>query len=115
MDGQVYSFDQKVAHQRGKHTLKFGGHYSFNGGFRSNPENPNISFQNKEDFLANIPNAVTPSFGSPSFTAHMYELGVFVQDDWRVTSRLVLNLGHPLRLLLEHGRPSYHRHAGGVL
>jgi len=93
MDGQVYSFDQKVAHQRGKHTLKFGGHYSFNGGFRSNPENPNISFQNKADFLANIPNAVTPSFGSPSFTAHMYELGAFLQDDWRVNSRLVINLG----------------------
>ena len=93
MDGQVYSFDQKAAHQAGKHTLKFGGRYAFNGGFRSNPENPNISFQNKADFLANIPNSVTPSFGSPSFAAHMYELGVFVQDDWRVNSRLVLNLG----------------------
>ena len=93
MDGQTYSFDQKVAHMMGKHTLKFGGRYGFNGGFRSNPENPNISFQNKADFLANIPNAVTPTFGSPSFSAHMYELGFFVQDDWRVTSRLVLNLG----------------------
>ena len=93
MDGQVYSFDQKVAHQAGKHTFKLGARYAFNGGFRNNPENPNISFQNKADFLANIPNAVTPSFGSPSFTAHMYEIGVFMQDDWRVSNRLVLNLG----------------------
>ena len=93
MDGQTYSFDQKAAHMMGKHTLKFGARYGFNGGFRSNPENPNITFQDKNDFLANIPNQVTPTFGSPSFSAHMYELGFFVQDDWRATSRLVLNLG----------------------
>jgi hypothetical protein len=86
MDGQTYSFDQKAAHMMGKHTLKFGGRYGFNGGFRSNPENPNLSFQDKNDFLANIPNQVTPTFGSPSFSAHMYDLGFFVQDDWRATS-----------------------------
>src|ERR1041385_9559652 len=93
MDGQTYSFDQKVSRHLGKHSFKFGGRYAFKGGFRSNPENPNISFQNKADFLADIPNSVTPTFGSPSFAAHMYELGVFVQDDWRVNSRLVLHLG----------------------
>jgi hypothetical protein len=27
MDGQVYNFDQKLSHQRGKHTLKFGARY----------------------------------------------------------------------------------------
>jgi outer membrane receptor protein involved in Fe transport len=93
MDGQTYSFDQKFAHMMGKHTIKFGARYGFNGGFRSNPENPNISFQNKADFLANIPNQVTPTFGSPSFSAHMFDLGFFAQDDWRASSRLVLNLG----------------------
>jgi hypothetical protein len=93
MDGQTYNFDQKIAHVQGRHTFKFGGHYGYNGGFRSNPENPNITFQDKSDFLANIPNQVTPTFGSPSFTARMYELGFFAQDDWRVTDRLVLNLG----------------------
>jgi outer membrane receptor protein involved in Fe transport len=93
MDGQTYSFDQKVSRHLGKHSFKFGGRYAFNGGFRSNPENPNISFQNKADFLADIPNSVTPTFGSPSFTARMYEFGLFAQDDWRVNPRLVLNLG----------------------
>ena len=115
MDGQTYSIDQKFAHQMGKHSLKFGGRYAFNGGFRSNPENPNLSFQNKADFLANIPNAVTPTFGSPSFSAHMYELGVFVQDDWRVTSKAGPESGTPLRLLLQYGRPAYRRCPGWLL
>lgn len=93
MNGTTYNFDQKVAHHRGKHSLKFGGKYVFYGGFRSNPENPSIGFQNKADFLANIPNGVTPTFGSPPYKSRMIELGFFTQDDWRVTSKLVLNLG----------------------
>ena len=93
MDGTTYSFDQKVARHRGKHSLKFGGKYVFYGGFRSNPENPAISFQSKADFLANIPSQVTPTFGSPYYKSRMYEIGFFIQDDWRVTSKLVLNLG----------------------
>lgn len=93
MDGTTNSLDQKFALQVGKHSLKFGARLMHYGGFRSNPENPNITFQNKADFLANIPSAVTPSFGSPYYTSRMYEIGAFVQDDWRVSPRLVLNLG----------------------
>ncbi|MDX1979199.1 MAG: TonB-dependent receptor [Bryobacteraceae bacterium] len=93
MDGTTYSLDQKIARHTGKHSFKFGGRYMFYGGFRSNPENPSFSFQNKADFLANIPSQVTPTFGSPLYTSRMYEFGIFAQDDWRVTPKLVLNLG----------------------
>lgn len=93
MDGATYSFDQKISRHLGKHSLKFGGKYAFNGGFRSNPENPAFSFQNKADFLANIPSAVVPSFGAPPFKSRMHEFGLFAQDDWRATPKLVLNLG----------------------
>jgi hypothetical protein len=93
MNGTVYSFDQKISHVVGKHSLKFGGRYLYNSGFRSNPENPAFSFQNRADFLANIPSSVVPSFGSPQFIARMREFGLFIQDDWRATPRLVLNLG----------------------
>ncbi len=93
MDGTTYSFDQKFARHVGKHSLKFGMKYVLYTGFRSNPENPAISYQNKVDFLANIPNQVTPSFGSPPYSSRMHELGFFTQDDWRVTRKLVLNLG----------------------
>lgn len=93
MNGTTYSFDEKIARHVGKHSLKFGGRYARVGGFRSNPENPAFSFQSKADFLANIPSAVVPSFGSPPYKSRMYELGFFLQDDWRVTPKLVLNLG----------------------
>jgi hypothetical protein len=93
MDGTTYSLDQKISRHAGKHSLKFGGRYMFYGGFRSNPENPAFSFQNKADFLANIPSQVTPTFGSPYYTSRMYEFGLFAQDDWRVNPKLVLNLG----------------------
>lgn len=93
MNGTTYSFDQKISRHMGKHSLKFGGKYGLNTGFRSNPENPAFSFQNKADFLSNIPSSVVPSFGAPPYKSHMYEFGLFLQDDWRVTSRLVLNLG----------------------
>lgn len=93
MDGQTYSVDQKISRHMGRHSLKFGGKYMFYGGFRSNPENPAISFQNKADMLANIPNQVVPSFGSPPFKSRMYEIGAFFQDDFRVNPKLVLNLG----------------------
>lgn len=93
MDGTTISIDQKFALHRGKHSLKAGGRFMNYGGFRSNPENPSISFQNKADFLANIPSSVTPTFGSPYYSSRMYEIGLFLQDDWRVSPKLVLNLG----------------------
>ncbi len=93
MNGTTYSVDQKISRQMGKHALKFGGKYGFNGGFRSNPENPSFAFQSKPDFLANIPSSVVPTFGSPPYKSRMHELGLFLQDDWRATSKLVFNLG----------------------
>ena len=93
MFGSTYSFDQKISRRMGKHSFKFGGKYGLNTGFRSNPENPSFSFQSKADFLNNIPSSVTPTFGSPPYSSKMHELGLFMQDDWRITSRLVLNLG----------------------
>ena len=93
MNGTTYSFDQKIARPTGKHSLKFGGRYMFYGGFRSNPENPVFAFANKADFLANISNGVTPTFGSPYYKSRMYEFGLFAQDDWKITPKLVLNLG----------------------
>jgi len=93
MEGTTYTIDQKVARHLGKHSLKLGGKYVFYGGSRDNPENPNTTFQSKADFLANIPSEVVPTFGNRPYKSRQYEIGGFVQDDWRATSKLVLNMG----------------------
>ena len=88
-----HQFDQKFAVTRGEHSLKFGGVYFRRGIGRANIENPSIRYQNKEDLLANIPSRLQMTFGIDQYTAISKQWGFFVQDDWRVTPTLVLNLG----------------------
>jgi hypothetical protein len=94
MQGATYSFDQKVSREAGRHLLKFGGRFFYNTGSRTNPENPSYQFVNLADLAANIPGTANITFGSHGpHKSRMFEFGFFAQDDFRVSSRLVLNLG----------------------
>lgn len=88
-----HSFDQKIAVISGRHSLKFGGVFFRRSIGRANIENPDIRFQNEADLLANIPNLVQMTFGTNLYTAKSREWGVFVQDDFRVSKKLVVNIG----------------------
>ena len=88
-----HSFDQKIAVISGRHSFKFGGVFFRRTIGRANVENPDIRFQNEADLLANIPNIVQMTFGTDLYTAKSKEWGFFVQDDFRVSKRLVINLG----------------------
>jgi hypothetical protein len=91
--GVAISAEQKVSHIIGGHNVKTGFRWVRQLGNRSNPQNPSIRYQNKADLLANRPNVVVPTFGAPPHGSHLDEFGFFLQDDWRVNKRLVLNLG----------------------
>lgn len=93
MEGTAYTFDQKLSRAMGQHLFKGGFRWARQTGSRSNPENPVFQFANKADLLANIPSQVRPTFGAPPHESHLDEFGGFVQDDWRVSRTLVLNLG----------------------
>jgi outer membrane receptor protein involved in Fe transport len=83
----------------GAHSVKFGGEYRWLTG----PSNflQNARGQHAYDPLATFINDQTPDLagfvlqgiGSPTFSQNAKSMGWFLQDDWKLTSRLTLNLG----------------------
>jgi carboxypeptidase family protein/TonB-dependent receptor-like protein len=93
MKGITYSFEQKVSRSFQRHLLKAGGRFMRETGGRLNPENPSFTFQTYADLLANIPQSLSTSFGAPPHDSKMDQYSLFMQDDWRLGNRFVLNLG----------------------
>ncbi len=93
LEGRTWSVDQKVALIRGRHSFKFGGGFLHQQGYRTNPETPRFQYSSRADLFNNRPSLIRPTFGTPPFRGTLNTLGLFAQDDFRVSPRLVLNLG----------------------
>ncbi|MCU1338962.1 MAG: hypothetical protein JWO19_4543, partial [Bryobacterales bacterium] len=93
MRGRSFSFEQKFSKIYSTHNIKTGFRWGRTAGSKTNPQNPNYTFQTVADLLANVPNSMNLQSGQPPHDAHIDDFGVFIQDDWRVNKRLVLNLG----------------------
>ena len=98
----TYDIIDQVSHTMGKHALKFGFQ------FRDIQVNQatwrrargDIRFSSLEDFLEGnvhqlrlLATNSTPAVGSPARSLKQYGYAAFVQDDWRITQRITLNLG----------------------
>lgn len=98
----TYQIYDAVSLTRGNHGLKIGGELRW---FQENSEfaqftKPLVTFEDILDFaddeVLSINARVDPATGRPSGTYRHFrstEFGLFVQDDWKLTSRLTLNLG----------------------
>jgi outer membrane receptor protein involved in Fe transport len=97
-NGQAYnphslSLSDALTMTRGGHTLKFGGEYrKIDSQFRF-LGSTEITYADINAFIDNRPQQVAVSLDSPVFHPQQwYGIG-FVQDTWRVTDRLTLELG----------------------
>ena len=89
------SFVDSVSYLRGKHAFKFGFDfvdvvYDNNAYNRANGQ---IKFKDLQNFLKGNPKSGTILVGDPNLFARAHWYAAFIQDDWRLTTRVTLNLG----------------------
>jgi carboxypeptidase family protein/TonB-dependent receptor-like protein len=98
-------FVDHISYLHGKHALKFGFEYLL-GIADNNPYNfgnGNVNFKTLQTFLQGKPQNGIILVGDPTSVSRTHSYAGFFQDDWRMKSRLTLNLG----LRYEYaGRPS---------
>jgi hypothetical protein len=101
-DEKRIQFADTVTYTAGNHTIKWGGDINHVNDTNDNlfQEGGAYSYSNLVDFLSDfaIPagkrySSFNQGFGPPAFDFSTTDLNYFVQDDWRITPRLTLNLG----------------------
>jgi hypothetical protein len=92
---KVYDAIDQVSYLRGKHAFKFGGELRkdqvHQATFRAG--RGRMRFANLEAFLAGTPGNTTFLAGDPTRNISQWLYAGYVQDDWRITPRVTLNLG----------------------
>jgi len=89
-----YYIEQQVSMFRGAHSWKFGGKLDLRRGGAPDQTNAGVSYQTLADVMNNAPSQVNLNMQQSDFYRWtMNGWSLFLQDDWRATRRLVLNLG----------------------
>ena len=93
-EGYSWSLEESIGKQIGRHALKLGGLYLRQHVRRVNFQNPDVTYSTEADLINNIPNAVQATIGfANQIDLRVFTLGFFIQDDFKVSSRLVINMG----------------------
>ena len=109
---QVFQWTDNLSWVRSRHTIKAGADVRYNRYFQDTnfAGNPGFNFSGQYscrpdargalsrgcgvgDFLLGFPTSVSASVGDSRQNQRSWYYGLYVQDDYRITSRLTLNLG----------------------
>ncbi len=101
---QTFQFTDNVSWTHGKHTIRFGGEFRHGStdNVRDRYGKSRIRFEGDgaflgstplEDFLAGVPATGRIFVGNSERHVTIKSFGAFLQDDFRVTPRLTVNLG----------------------
>jgi hypothetical protein len=92
-DPRSLSFNEAATWTRGPHTMKGGFEYRDIASKFQFLGSTEITFNSVNDFIDNRPAAIQLALDSPDFTPKQFYLIGFVQDSWRASSKLTLDLG----------------------
>ena len=123
----TWNFSTSFSRNMGRHTWKAGfqfthftmaylqslftrGNFIFNGGYTSDPQNPNATGDAFADFLLGFPSQTQRSVGNAQAYLRQNTYSAFVQDDWRITPRISISAG----LRYEYAAP-FSEDRGGLL
>jgi hypothetical protein len=105
-----WNFSDGVSYMRGAHTMKMGfqgthfqlnylrdqyqrGQFTYSGAYTQDLNNPSTSGDPFADFLLGYPQNTIRNVGNTQAYLRQNVFAGYFQDDWRVNSRLTLNLG----------------------
>jgi hypothetical protein len=90
-----YQFSNVATWTKGKHTLKFGADIRYNKAFNQSDFNSKgtFGFNNLEAYMNNTAATLTQALTTASWDAKQWQTFWFVQDDFRPTPDLTVNLG----------------------
>ena len=92
---KMYQFVNTLSHQSGAHALRAGVDLVFNDDTITYPRSArgSYAFPSQASFLTGNYSGYTQTFGDPVVSQTNPNIGLYVQDEWRVGSSLTLNLG----------------------
>jgi hypothetical protein len=92
---EMYQLVDNLSHQAGAHALRVGVDFVFNDDTVTFPRSSrgSYSFSSLASFLTGNYSGFTQTFGDPVVSQTNPNVGIYAQDEWKVGSRLTLNLG----------------------
>jgi carboxypeptidase family protein len=89
-----YHIEQQMSLFHGAHSWKFGGKLDLRRGGAPDSTNAGVTFQNLTDVMLNTPQSVGLNMQQSEFYRWtMNGWSFYGQDDWRLSRKLVMNLG----------------------